>query len=183
MPFNNIPQLILPPQNGTAPHVTGSFGEPRGDKNHGGVDINYVGGQSGINLTHPTIHSPISGTIEMPPNGGQYGTIGIRDQYGNLHQILHTNSQLVTNGQEINAGDPIGTMGGTGPSGADEYDQHVHYQLRDPSGKIINPETWGCPEFCVNGFSINSMKSVLQTGWRSGLAQLSSPGLASSTSC
>jgi len=41
----------------------------------------------------------------------------------------------------------------------------------------------GCPEFCVNGFSINSTKSVLQTGWRSGSAQLSSPGLASSTSC
>ena len=41
----------------------------------------------------------------------------------------------------------------------------------------------GCPEFCVNGFSINSMKSVLQTGWKSGSAQLSSPGLASSTSC
>ena len=41
----------------------------------------------------------------------------------------------------------------------------------------------GCSEFCVNGFSINSIKSVLQTGWRSGSERLSSHGLALSTSC
>ena len=42
---------------------------------------------------------------------------------------------------------------------------------------------WGCPEFCVNGVSINSLKSVLQTGWRNGSERLSSPGWALSTSC
>ena len=41
----------------------------------------------------------------------------------------------------------------------------------------------GCLGFCVNGVSSNSVKSVLQTGWKSGSAQLSSPGLALSISC
>ena len=41
----------------------------------------------------------------------------------------------------------------------------------------------GCPGFCVNGVSINSLKSVLQTGWRNGSERPSSPGLALSTSC
>ena len=35
---------------------------------------------------------------------------------------------------------------------------------------------------CKRGF-VNSLKSVLQTGWRNGSAQLSNPGLALSTSC
>ena len=42
---------------------------------------------------------------------------------------------------------------------------------------------WGCAEFCVNGVSINSVKSVLQTGWRNGSVRLSSPGWALSISC
>lgn len=41
----------------------------------------------------------------------------------------------------------------------------------------------GCLGFCVNGVSSNSVKSVLQTGWKSGSARLSSPGLALSISC
>ena len=57
----------------------------------------------------------------------------------------------------------------------------IHIPLT--SGGNPNCDWWGCAEFCVNGFSINSMKSVLQTGWRSGSAQPSSPGLALSTSC
>ena len=41
----------------------------------------------------------------------------------------------------------------------------------------------GCPVFCVNGVSVNSLKSVLQTGWRNGSERPSSLVSASSTSC
>ena len=41
----------------------------------------------------------------------------------------------------------------------------------------------GCTEFCVNGFSFKPVAPGPQTGWRSGSALLSSPVLASSTSC
>src|SRR5690606_38805721 len=40
----------------------------------------------------------------------------------------------------VEAGDPIGTMGGRGPNGAGQYAQHVHYQIRDESGRTVDPE-------------------------------------------
>ncbi|MCD8455313.1 calcium-binding protein [Xylella taiwanensis] len=132
---------MLPPQDGTPPHVTGNYRETRpGKPPHGGIDFNYQGGQTGINLTHPTIYSPISGTVTFV--GGQFATIKIRDADGNSHEILHTHSQAVTVGQQINAGDPIGTMGGRGPNGINEFAQHVHYQMKDPQGRRINPQDW-----------------------------------------
>ena len=51
---------------------------------------------------------------------------------------------------------------------------------------IFHVAVWrirACPRFCVNGVSSSSVKSVLQTGWKSGSARLSSPGLALSISC
>ncbi len=138
MSFNKIMNTILPNVGGNTPHVTGNYNEPRGKGTHGGVDFNYRGGQTGINLTNPTVHSPVDGTVVFV--GGNYGTVAIRDANGNLHQILHTNSQLVQPGQKISTGNPIGTMGGTGPKGANQYAHHVHYQIKDPKGNLINPQ-------------------------------------------
>lgn len=142
MPFRDTMDRILPPTaNGTTAHVTGNYGEPRGVKGpHGGTDMNYVGGQTGVNLQYPNVHSPIDGVVIFV--GGQYGTVSIRDANGIIHQILHTNSQSVTVGQRISAGDVIGTMGGTGPTGPTNYDRHVHYQMRDAQGRPINPQAW-----------------------------------------
>ncbi len=136
--FDDVMKVMLPPQNGVSPHVTGHYGEHRGKGDHGGVDFNYVGGQNGVNLQHPTINSPISGKVTFV--GGQYGTIKIEDAQGNSHEILHTQSQSVKEGQQVTAGQPIGTMGGRGPDGANDYAQHVHYQLKDSTGKLKSPE-------------------------------------------
>ena len=136
--FDDVMKVMLPPQNGVSPHVTGHYGEHRNKGDHGGADFNYVGGQNGINLQHPTINSPISGKITFV--GGQYGTIKIEDAQGNSHEILHTQSQLIKEGQRVTAGQPIGTMGGRGPDGANDYAQHVHYQLKDSHGNLKSPE-------------------------------------------
>ncbi|RXR02711.1 peptidoglycan-binding protein [Pseudoxanthomonas composti] len=138
--FQQTMERMLPGQNGVDPHITGQYGERRSNGAHGGTDFNYEGGQSGRNLQHPTVHAPISGTVTF--SGGQYGTVKIQDAQGNSHEILHLDSRSVREGQTIQAGDPIGTMGGRGPRGGDQYAQHVHYQLRDPSGKLISPQTW-----------------------------------------
>ena len=138
--FQHTMQVMLPPQNGVKPHITGHFGEHRGEKSHGGSDFNYVGGQTGRNLQHPTIHAPIAGTVTSV--GGRYGTVMIQDAQGNSHQILHMQDTQVKVGQHVEPGDPIGTMGGRGPQGANQYAQHVHYQMKDPAGKLINPETY-----------------------------------------
>src|SRR5262245_3274847 len=114
MSFNEVMQRILPRQSGTSPHITGNHGEMRDNGPHGGTDFNYRGGQNGINLAHPTVHAPVNGEVTF--SGGQFGTIKIRDDQGNSHEILRTDSQTVEVGQQVAAGDPIGTMGGTGPS-------------------------------------------------------------------
>lgn len=139
--FQQTMERMLPGQGGSDPHVTGHFGEHRGSRGpHGGTDFNYEGGQAGRNLRHPTVHAPIDGTVTF--SGGQYGTVKIRDAQGNSHEILHLDTRSVKEGQVVRAGDPIGTMGGRGPEGAGQYAQHVHYQMRDPGGRTLNPETW-----------------------------------------
>ncbi|WP_127168239.1 peptidoglycan-binding protein [Xanthomonas sp. BRIP62415] len=138
--FQHTMERMLPPQNGTAPHITGHYGEHRSARDHGGTDFNYQGGQTGRNLQHPTVHSPVSGTVTFA--GGNYGTVKIRDAQGNSHEILHLDALKVKEGQALSAGDAIGTMGGRGPNGNSQYAQHVHYQLRDASGKLTSPETF-----------------------------------------
>ncbi|MBB3821223.1 putative chitinase [Xanthomonas arboricola] len=138
--FQTTMERMLPPQNGVAPHITGHYGEHRSARDHGGTDFNYQGGQTGRNLQHPTVHSPVAGTVTFA--GGNYGTVKIRDAQGNSHEILHLDGLKVKEGQTLAAGDAIGTMGGRGPNGNSQYAQHVHYQLRDANGKLTSPETF-----------------------------------------
>lgn len=140
MPYQDVMNVMLPNQGNHSAHVTGHYGEVRAKGPHGGSDFNYEGGQAGVNLTHPSIHSPIAGEVTFV--GGQYGTIKVRDADGNSHEILHTQSQSVQVGQHIQAGDEIGHMGGRGPDGSAQYAQHVHYQMKDAQGHAVNPEAF-----------------------------------------
>ncbi|SFW62854.1 XVIPCD domain-containing protein [Luteibacter sp. UNCMF366Tsu5.1] len=140
MPYQDVMNVILPKQGNHSAHITGHYGEHRAKGPHGGSDFNYEGGQAGVNLTHPELHSPIAGEVTFV--GGQYGTIKIRDAEGNSHEILHTQSQSVKVGQHVQVGDAIGHMGGRGPDGATQYAQHVHYQMKDAHGRPVNPETF-----------------------------------------
>lgn len=130
--------VMLPARGALDPHVTGEYGEHRSKGPHGGVDFNYEGGQSGVNLRHPVVNSPVSGRVTF--SGGSYGTVKIVDADGNSHELLHLQSRSVQQGDLVEAGQPIGTMGGRGPGGPNQYAQHVHYQLRDPNGRIIDPQ-------------------------------------------
>ncbi len=142
MPYQDVMNIILPHQGDHAAHITGHYGEHRAKGPHGGSDFNYQGGQTGINLTHPTVHSPVTGEVTFV--GGQYGTIKVKDAQGNSHEILHTSAQSVIVGQHLDVGDAIGTMGGRGPHVATQYAQHVHYQMKDSHGHAVNPEQyWG----------------------------------------
>ncbi len=138
--FAQTMRVMLPPQAGIAPHVTGHYGEQRGAHAHGGTDFNYAGGQTGVNLAHPVVHSPVAGVVTF--SGGAFGTVKIRDAQGYSHEILHLDARQVEAGQALAAGDPIGTMGGRGPEGPAQYARHVHYQLRDPQGALLSPETF-----------------------------------------
>ncbi|QAU24624.1 lytic transglycosylase domain-containing protein [Dyella sp. M7H15-1] len=143
MSFDEVMQRMLPEQQGKSAHITDHYGATNPIRNyrpHDGVDFNYTGGQNGLNLTHPTINSPVDGEVTFV--GGQFGTIKIRDVEGYSHEILHTNDQSVQVGQRVASGGSIGTMGGRGPGGPTQFAQHVHYQIEDPQGKRINPQEW-----------------------------------------
>jgi murein DD-endopeptidase MepM/ murein hydrolase activator NlpD len=141
MSWQDIMQRMLPPIRGVLPHITSPYGasegRPLGSSNpHRGVDFNYFGRQSGINLTHPALRSPVTGIVTKAGQD-KYGTVTIRDANGFSHTILHTDSQHVTVGDPVASGQLIGTMGNTGA-----VQQHVHYQLKDPAGNLINPSAF-----------------------------------------
>ncbi|MCS3769724.1 hypothetical protein HNP12_003846 [Aeromonas hydrophila] len=141
MSFDIAMNLILPPRDGKKPHITAPFGEKRASGPHKGVDFNYIGGQTGINMQHPAAFSPIDGKVSY--SGGSFGTVKILDNKGFSHEILHLLSQDVTEGEPVKAGvTQIGRMGGRGPQKENQYAMHIHYQIKDSSGKIVNPQEW-----------------------------------------
>jgi len=151
MSWEDIRRRVLPPIGGVLPHDTSSYGAtnrpPRSTNPHRGVDFNYdvgPGGQKGINLTHPALYSPVAGIVT---NAGQgtAGRIAVRDANGYSHEILHTHTRNVKVGDRVSEGQLIGTMGNTGVLNANVEDgpQHIHYQLKDPAGNVVNPtEFW-----------------------------------------
>lgn len=128
---------MLPPTNGRSAVIASGFG-PRnvanGSSNHKGIDFSYPGFDPAGAYR---IYSPVSGVVEGIGPG--YNTITIRDSSGYLHQFLHTDRVLVRPGQSVSPGTPIGTMGGKGPNGRYEFATHVHYQVKTPEQKLINP--------------------------------------------
>jgi hypothetical protein len=151
MSWEDIRRRVLPPIGCVLPHDTSVFGATnrpaRSTNPHKGADFNYdlgPGGQKGINLTNPKLYSPVAGIVT---NAGQgtVGRIAVRDTNGYSHEILHTHTRDVKVGDRVAEGQLIGTMGNTGVLNANVEDgpQHVHYQLKDAAGNVINPtEFW-----------------------------------------
>jgi Peptidase family M23 len=147
MSWEDIMRRVLPPIGGVSPHITGPAGTygaglkegrvPPSTIPHGGVDFNYFGGRTArLNLSHPALRSPVDGIV-VNAGQGTMGRIAIRDKDGFVHEILHSDKRHVAIGDPVVAGQLIGTMGNTGT-----HDQHVHYQLKDPSGKDISPSAF-----------------------------------------
>ncbi|SFI47530.1 M23 family metallopeptidase [Bradyrhizobium sp. Gha] len=146
MSREDMMRRILQPIGRVPPHVTSPYGavsgRPRGSSNpHRGIDFNYVGGQQApLNKSHPELRSPVNGVVERAGDD-QWGTISIRDNNGLRHQILHTNSRNVKVGDVVAAGQVVGTMGNTGlfDKNGRPGQQHVHYQIKDPAGNVLDP--------------------------------------------
>lgn len=161
MPFKDTMSTILPPRylkgRKYKPEITtGSDGilqdfhapRKRHDQkwhSHGGVDMNYHHdsgaplGQNGINREHPPVHSPVTGTVTDVKK--EWGMVEVTDENGFKHQLRHLDEMAVKKGDTVVAGQNVGTMGGRGPSGSNEYPQHVHYSVTAPDGTKVNPET------------------------------------------
>lgn len=159
--FQNTLDRILPPKviNSksykanvtTSNNIRQDFYAPRtGRSNHGGVDINYHHesgspvGQNGLNLQNPNVGSPVSGTIK-DTDREKFGKVTIVEGNGYIHELIHLNEipRSLKQGDFVSAGQAIGTMGGRGPKGANEYP----HTIKAPDGKTkIDPVAhWNSP--------------------------------------
>lgn len=138
-------ELCLPPVNGVKPHISGSTfnsyrNRPTTGNKHAAVDFNYIGGQAFNRKQSYTVHSPVNGTIDSKYGyDGRFGIIVIKDEEGYYHGILHLIGIIPRVGASVSVGTTLGIMAGKGPNGRFQYDVHVHYQLRNPDGVLIDP--------------------------------------------
>jgi murein DD-endopeptidase MepM/ murein hydrolase activator NlpD len=114
-----------------------------GTKEHQGIDINAKRGTP--------LHAPESGTVTRMSNGPQAGNrIDIQTPGGEVIILVHldkfTTGMAV--GDAVAEGDIVGEAGTTGNQpdpGDSEYDsqqEHVHMAVKDPKGRLIDPEAW-----------------------------------------
>ena len=77
-----------------------------------------------------------SGTVILAGNEGMWGiVVDIRQDDGMTARYAHLGKTLVRKGQEVTQGTPVGLVGCTGrTTGA-----HLHFGLRDASGKLVDP--------------------------------------------
>jgi murein DD-endopeptidase MepM/ murein hydrolase activator NlpD len=100
------------------------------------------GHHSGIDIGAPLgtkLYSPFSGTVVQAGwNGGYGNSVTIRLPNGYLLILGHLSSVSVKPGQQVDAGSFLGLSGSTGYSTG----PHVHVEMRDPSGRIVNPANY-----------------------------------------
>ena len=107
--------------------LTSNFGA-RWGRQHKGLDIKvYIG---------DTIRAAFSGKVRIVRYEGRgYGNYVVIRHYNGLETIYgHMSKQLVTEDQEVRAGDPIGLGGNTGRSTG----SHLHFETR-LCGIALNP--------------------------------------------
>jgi murein DD-endopeptidase MepM/ murein hydrolase activator NlpD len=124
---------------------------------HFGVDL--------VGIDEKTIYCTIYGTVDHmgwenpdnPQQGGGYYARIIEDQTGRMFYFMHmiANSGLVSVGQKVAPGTPLGTEGATGAATG----RHCHYQA-GPSRQ----------NGTINIMTLMSVPDVLQTGFTSELA-------------
>lgn len=114
-----------------APPSTG--GGRRGSSNHKGIDMSAQSGQSG----YPA-ESAGAGRVAYAGWIDGYGlSVVVEHPSGYTTQYSHLASINAKVGDEVAAGTPLGKVGNTGNSGA----PHLHFEVRDPTGKAVNPKS------------------------------------------
>lgn len=127
--------LIMPVDGVTLGQIADTWGAPRWDRSHEGVDIFAPRGTPVLAATDGVIlsvrHTPIGGkVIWMRPDGEDV------ELY-----YAHLDRQDVRPGERVRAGDQIGLVGNTG--NARGTSPHLHFGVYRNGGRVaINPEPW-----------------------------------------
>lgn len=125
--------------------LTGKWNEPRGQRLHKGIDIAPPKpGQTGV-----MVYAGIEGKVVSV--GGRYGTVTIKTSDGYTVQYLHFEKFEVEKDEWVTPDTILGEMGGRGPNGPSEFPVHVHIQVKDQNGELIDPAAY----FCGRGSAVD----------------------------
>lgn len=120
---------------GTVNRVTDGFMQQASNRStHKGIDMSPETSAPGA-----PIFAAADGRVVHVRHRSGYGAntviieheIDGRPQYSTLYG--HMSSATVTEGQTVAQGDPIGTEGGNGTNGPNDYAPHLHFEIADPS--------------------------------------------------
>ena len=123
--------------NANAP-LSGTYDEKRANGKHLAIDVAVVRGtkvyaaQSGE--VSAVVNDMKADEFSKEKSTGNYVAIG--DSQGRTHRYLHLETVSVKKGDQVGAGDSIGTANNTGYS----FGNHLHYDLSDSNGVRIDPE-------------------------------------------
>ncbi|WP_019852932.1 peptidoglycan DD-metalloendopeptidase family protein [Actinopolyspora mortivallis] len=120
------PDYVAPAQG----VFTSGFGG-RWGTTHYGIDIANSKGTKIASVAEGTV-------IEAGPASGFGLWVRVQHPDGTITVYGHVHSITVTEGQKVEAGDQIATMGNRGFSTG----THLHFEVWNPSGKKINPLPW-----------------------------------------
>jgi len=147
-PFDALTALAAPsarngmafqnPLGGVTGRVTSNYGGRKspggiGSRDHKGIDMSAQQGEAGY-----AVESAGAGTVTFSGRKGGYGlTIEVTHPSGMVTQYSHLESLNAKVGDEIAAGTPVGKLGNTGKSTG----PHLHFEVRDQTGKKVDPRT------------------------------------------
>ena len=114
------PTLAFPVQPGTERDIGSKFGAPRdaGARSHHGIDIFAKRGTPVVAAA-----SGVVNRVNETPIGGK--VVWLRDVFGNSLYYAHLDSQAVSSGTRVEAGDTLGFVGNTG--NAQTTPPHLHF--------------------------------------------------------
>jgi RHS repeat-associated protein len=118
----------------------GKFGNTRdrGKVRHDGLDINAA--------KRTDVRAAEAGTVvAFGHKNNKAGTeVVLAHPSGERTYYQHLDGTDVAVGQKVREGQIVGQAGTSGNAGglADSDQEHLHFAVRDASGRLINPETW-----------------------------------------
>lgn len=121
--------------DGQLVYLTGTFGEDRGDHRHEGVDLQPGGTAGRYELDIPFCACK-GGVVREAGDGGWSACNGISvdHQDGTFSRYLHAKTVLVSVGQTVEKGTPLGYIGGYGSGGNETYAYHLHLEMGKGTG-------------------------------------------------
>ncbi len=132
-PVAHVPPTAARPTAEGAPVITSGFGQrldplTHQPQWHGGVDLRAAEGSTVVAVAAGTVH-------RVGPRGGYGNAVEIDHGDGRSTLYAHGSEILVTEGQRIEAGQPIMHAGHTGHATA----AHLHLEVRE-GGVPVNPD-------------------------------------------